>query len=168
MIGNNKYIKHRIGQLLCKTGLFILCMSAIFLSVSCTQHNKNSSQNYEILVEGSGIMQVGAEDTDNPQTMNLDSINSDDIHFTISEGSGGKFFLFVPINGSVAKRVGATSLGYQGCVQEKSTMTYGYVHDFNTGDYICLITDSGKVSEIKVVRLDSLENLVEISYTTWK
>jgi hypothetical protein len=112
--------------------------------------------------------QVGAEDTDNPQTMNLDSINSDDIHFTISEGSGGKFFLFVPINGSVAKRVGATSLGYQGCVQEKSTMTYGYVHDFNTGDYICLITDSGKVSEIKVVRLDSLENLVEISYTTWK
>lgn len=176
MIGNNQYLKYRSRQLFYKIRLFILCMAAVLLSTSCTQQNKNSSQNYavvteqnhKILVEGSGIMQVEVENSRYPETMNLDSMGSDDIRFTISEGSGGRFFLFVPTNGSVAKLVGTTSLGFEGCVQEKSTMTYGYVHDFNSGDFICLITNSGKISEIQVVRIDSLENLVEISYITWE
>lgn len=174
MIGNRQ--NFRIRQLIHKLRLSIWCIWFISLSISCTKQNKalirNSAliinQNHKILIEGSGIMQVGVENSQYPQSMNLDSRGADDIRFTISEGSSGDFFLFVPTNGAVAKFIGSISLGYKGCGQEKSTMTHGYVHDFNVGDYICLVTDSGKISEIKVVWINGLENILEISYTTWK
>ena len=77
--------------------------------------------------------------------------------------------LFIkPINGSKIAKWGNKSIGYYGCTNVPLTADRIHLELLKEGTHLCLLTNEGRYSEIRIdVFPELIVGTLVISYTTW-
>jgi hypothetical protein len=74
----------------------------------------------------------------------------------------------VPINGAVISYTNGAQRGYAGCSAAAFSNTPVTSSSISAGDYLCVRTNEGRISELQVTGIGAILGVLSISYTTWQ
>ncbi len=74
----------------------------------------------------------------------------------------------VPINGAAISFTNGAQRGYAGCSAAAFSGTPVTTSSISVGDYLCVRTNEGRISELRVTGIGAILGVLSISYTTWQ
>jgi len=74
----------------------------------------------------------------------------------------------VPVNGAMVSYTNGAQRGYAGCSAAAFSTNPVVVSSIAVGDYVCVKTSEGRISEIQINNIGAILRVLSVSYTTWQ
>jgi hypothetical protein len=97
--------------------------------------------------------------------------NPDEVDLWFAHGGGtAAIFPIITANGSLTKFMGFDEPGYEGCLSVIEEFTPGSVPNWREGGYICVLTNEGRLSQVKTedFYFEGPNAMLRVSFITWR
>lgn len=80
-------------------------------------------------------------------------------------------YIFAPVNGAVAKLMGAAEPGYTGCKQAAGSLSAGSISSMAASNYICVKTNKDRYSQVRIEAIEAIASgigSIRLGFITWE